>query len=224
MIDTNLAIDHAMRFVEDGLEVYYYLANLSAFPKLSDTICGDGLSDGLVKVEDWGAVIDRVGLVYITDNCFPDLAVRLREKGKLVYGPSPELVRWENDRAYAYEEMRKREIGVPDGAIVRGKDELLKWIAEREGKKVWVKINKVRGNIETFAVTSVSEAEAMLSQAGFGPYVEDLTFLVQEEVEGIEIGVDAFVVPGDICRPLAYTIEEKAPRHRSRSRPAPQDL
>lgn len=211
VVDTNLAIDHAMRFVEDGLEVYYYLANLSAFPKLEDTIAGDGLHERLVKVEDWGEVFDKVGLIYVTDNCFPDLVVKLREKGKLVYGPSPELVKWENDRAYAYEEMRKRGIGVPEGAVVRGKDELVRWIKEREGsgKRFFVKVSKLRGNVETFSVVSAEEAETMLAQGGFGPYLQDLVFLVQEGVEGVEIGVDAFVVPDGVCRPLAYTIEEK---------------
>ena len=210
VIDTNLAIDHVLRFVEDGHEVYYYLANLSAFPKLEDQVSGDGFS-GVNKVEDYGAVLDRVDLVVITDSCFPDLAVKLKDMGKPVFGPTPELVKMENDRVYAWRRARELGVGVPDGEVVRGLSELRKWLKYREDgeKRWWVKISKFRGSIETFSVTSVVEAEVLLSEAKFGPYVEELEFLVQEECSGVEIGCDAFVCPEGVLKPVSYTIEEK---------------
>jgi len=209
VIDTNLAIDHAMRFVEDGLEVYYWLANLSAFPHFEDQIGGDGL--GVEKVEDWAQVVDKVRLVYITDSCFPHLAQRLRDLGKLVYGPTAELVRWEQDRGYAYQKMQEAGVRVPYGAVLKGKEEVVRWISRREDgeRRFWIKVSRYRGNIETFSVSSAREAEAMLSQSGFGPYLDNLEFLVQEHIEGIELGSDAFVVPSGVLEPISYTIEEK---------------
>jgi hypothetical protein len=211
VLDTGLAIDHAMRFVVDGCAVYYWLSGyISAFPKFEETVIGDGFP--LEKVEDWGEVIDKVGLVYITDNVFPRLAEYLRKMGKLVYGPTSEFVKWEADRVYGYEKMKERGISVPPGRVCQGKEELLQYVEEeeREGKRVWIKIeNRFRGQIETFSVSSVSEAETMLSQAGLGPYLDEARFLVQENIEGVEIGCDGWVVPGGVLEPIAYTIEKK---------------
>jgi len=211
VLDTGLAIDHAMRFVVDGCVVYYWLSGyISAFPRFEETVIGDGFP--FEKVEDWGSVIDKVGLVYITDNVFPQLAEYLRKLGKLVYGPTSELVRWEADRVYGYEKMKERGISVPPGKVCQGKEELLQFVEEKEkeGKRVWIKIeNRFRGQIETFSVSSVSEAETMLSQAGLGPYLDEAKFLVQENVEGVEIGCDGWVTPEGVLEPIAYTIEKK---------------
>jgi hypothetical protein len=211
VLDTGLAIDHAMRFVVDGCVVYYWLSGyISAFPRFEETVIGDGFP--FRKVEDWGSVIDRVGLVYITDNVFPQLAMYLRKLGKVVYGPTAELVKWEADRVYGYERMRTLGIKVPPGRVCQGKEELIEYVKEkeREGKRVWVKIeNRFRGQVETFSVATAEEAETMLSQAGLGPYVDEAKFLVQENVDGVEIGCDGYVVPGGVLEPIAYTIEKK---------------
>ena len=210
VIDTNLAIDHALRFAQDGHQVFYYLANLSAFPKLEDSAAGDGFRE-LTKIDDYGQVLKEVDLVYITDNCFPQLAIQLRDQGIRVYGPSPELARWENDRIYAFERMRKLGIATPNSKMIKGSEELRKFLRDKcDGKKsFFIKINKLRGNIETFSVKSEDEAVVLLSQAGFGPYINELEFLVQYECDGVEIGVDAYIAKDRILRPYAYTIEEK---------------
>ena len=211
VIDTGLAIDHAMRFVEEGCVVYYFLTGfMSAFPTFQETVVGDGFP--LEKVEDWGGVVDKVGLVYVTDNVFPQLAEYLRKRGKLVYGPSPELVRWESDRVYGYQKMQEYNIDVPPGKICKGKDELISYIREKEKeeKRVWVKIeNRFRGQIETFSVATAEEAETMLGQAGLGPYIDEAQFLVQENVDGVEVGCDGYVTPDGVLEPIAYTIEKK---------------
>jgi hypothetical protein len=173
-------------------------------------VIGDGFP--FEKIEDWGGIVDRVGLVYITDNTFPQLAVYLRKLGKLVYGPTPELVKWEADRIYGYQRMKEKGISVPPGKVCKGKEELLDYIKEKErqGKRVWIKIeNRFRGQIETFSVATVEEAETMLGQAGLGPYLDEASFLVQENVDGVEIGCDGYVVPGGVLEPIAYTIEKK---------------
>jgi len=211
VLDTGLAIDHAMRFVVDGCVVYYWLSGyISAFPRFEETVVGDGFP--FEKVEDWGSVIDKVGLVYITDNVFPQLALYMRKLGKAVYGPTAELVKWEADRVYGYEKMRSLGIKVPPGKVCHGKEELIKYVKEKEGegKRVWVKIeNRFRGQVETFSVATAEEAETMLGQAGLGPYVDEAKFLVQENVDGVEIGCDGYVVPEGVLEPIAYTIEKK---------------
>jgi phosphoribosylamine-glycine ligase len=212
VLDTWLAIDHAMRFVTDGCVVYYWLSGyIKGAPLFEETVIGDGFP--LEKIEDWGGVIDKVGLVYVTDNVFPQLALHLRERlGKRVYGPTPELVRWETDRVYGYQKMKEKGINVPPGKVCQGKKELIQYIdeKEKEGKRVWVKVeNRFRGQVETFSVSSASEAEAVLGQVGLGPYLDEMKVLVQEDVEGVEIGCDAWVTPEGVLEPIAYTIEKK---------------
>lgn len=210
VIDTNLCLDHALRFVEDGCIVYYYVADISAFPKMEDNVSGQGFS-GVVKVADFGEVIDEVDLVYISDSCFPWLARFLRDRGKNVFGSTPLLAKFEDDRVFAYERLQELGVDVPEGKICRGWREVLDYISRNEGagRRFFVKINKWRGDIETFSAASVKEAETILSQAGFGPYLDELEFLVQRECEGIEIGCDAWVCPEGVCLPVSYTIEEK---------------
>lgn len=208
VIDTALALDHCLRFVEDGHLVYLYQANLSAYPKLEDQITGDGF-DSIMLVEDFAEVLDEIDFVYITDSCFPDLALFLREKGKVVYGPTKELVRWENDRVYFWEKAKEAGLDVPDGEVVKGVEEARKYIREHEGERLWVKISKFRGNLETFSVVNEDEFNAMISQAGFGPYLNDIELVIQHECEGIEIGCDGWICSNGLFRPYFYTIEEK---------------
>jgi len=73
----------------------------------------------------------------------------------------------------------------------------------------FIKLNKFRGNIETFGVDNAEEAEVMLNQAGFGPYSDMVEFVVQKACEGVEIGIDVFFNGEDFVRPYFYTIEVK---------------
>lgn len=210
VIDTNLAIDHAVRFAKDGHIVYYYLADLSAFPKLEDRISGYGF-EGITKIEDWASVFKEVDLIYITDNCFPELAVLAKELGKLVYGPTPLIVKLEDDRVFAYEMMKSLGIAVPEGESIKGIENLINWIKERQGEnsRFWIKINKFRGDIETFSASNALEAMTLLSQSKLGPFLENLEFLVQYDTAGIEIGCDANICPKGLLKPYFYTIEHK---------------
>ncbi|MCI4409108.1 MAG: hypothetical protein JHC26_08460, partial [Thermofilum sp.] len=69
--------------------------------------------------------------------------------------------------------------------------------------------NRFRGQVETFSVATAEEAETMLGQAGLGPYLDEAKFLVQENVDGVEIGCDGYIVPEGVLEPIAYTIEKK---------------
>ncbi len=211
MIDTNLALDHALRLAQDGCNVYYYIADMSAFPKLQDSISGEGFD--IKKISDMYEVIDIVDLAIITDSCFPDMAKKLREDyGIKVIGSSPELAEWENNRVDFLEDLDKLGIDTPDSTLVKGVDALYRYIADlnlKEDERVWIKVNKYRGNIETFSAGTAEEAKTVLMQAGFGPFLELLEFIVQKSSDGVEIGADVFVSPDIVYKNYLYTIEYK---------------
>lgn len=208
VLDTNLALDHALRFAEDGAVVYYCLLDFNAFPKLEDGVTGFGFS-GIVKVDDFGAVLKNVDLVYITDNCIPWLAVLIRNQFNIpVFGPTPNVAKLENDRIYAIQKLQELEINVPKSTIVKGIDKLIDTFDD--GSRKFIKVNKFRGNIETFSASSKEEFLATIEKANFGPFLlQDIQFIVQEECKGVEIGCDGWINEKMLYLPFSYTIEEK---------------
>lgn len=210
IIDTNLAIDHAIA-LSSRFRVLYWLANVGAFPVLQDQISGDGFKE-ITKVEDIGHVLENSDFILITDCYFGRLADYLRSQGVPVFGAPYEWTRIENDRVYGWKRLREMDVGVPNGVILRGIDAVRKYIKEneREGRVFYLKVSKYRGNKETgCGVLNEVEALTSLSQAGFGPYLDDLEILVQEKCPGEEIGFDCFVNGKDFIRPFLYTIEIK---------------
>lgn len=210
IIDTNLAIDHAIA-LSSRFRVLYWLANVGAFPVLQDQISGDGFKE-ITKVEDIGHVLENSDFILITDCYFGRLADYLRSQGVPVFGAPYEWTRIENDRVYGWKRLKEMGVGVPNGVILRGIDAVRKYIKEneREGRVFYLKVSKYRGNRETGGgVLNEVEALVSLSQAGFGPYLDDLEILVQEKCPGEEIGFDCFVNGKDFIRPFLYTIEIK---------------
>lgn len=210
-IDTHLGLDHVWRLASDGNIVYYFQATLNAYPKITDFITGYGFHENLILINDFGEYLDKVDLIVILDNILPNFANKLREKGKKVFAPSPVLSLLENDRVFMYKKMQELGIKVPETEIVYGIENLIKFIKKHEdGKtKFWIKINKIRGNIETFFVKNHFEIYTYLSQAGLGVFVDDLVFLVQYDCDGIEVGADALISPNHIYLPISFTIEKK---------------
>lgn len=208
-IDTNLGFDHAYRLAKDGQTVYYFINWQSAFPKLEDSITGDGFKE-LKKIEDIGEVLDNVKYVMFVDIGFGSLADMLRKQGYYVFGTSSKAEKLESDRVFMIRQLKKLGIKVPESIVIKGKQNVVKYMSKHEGELHFIKLNKFRGNIETFSVSSSLEAEIMLDQAGFGPYNDKVEFVVQKAVEdGVEIGLDVFFNGKYFIRPYFYTIEVK---------------
>ncbi|MEM4958621.1 MAG: hypothetical protein QXX12_01955 [Nanopusillaceae archaeon] len=211
VIDTHLGLDHAWRLASDNNIVYYFQATLNPYPKITDFITGYGFHENLILVSDFGEYLDKVDLIVITDNILPGFANKLRENGKKVFAPSPVLSLLENDRVFMYNKLQELGIKVPETEIIYGIENLVKFIKKHEDgkKKFWIKLNKIRGNIETFFVKNHFEVYTYLSHAGLGVFVDDLVFLVQYDCDGIEVGADALISPNHIYLPISFTIEKK---------------
>jgi hypothetical protein len=207
-IDTNLGLDHVLACVGE-LDVRYYIASGGAYPYLKDERSGDGFP--ITKVDH---MIDATScdVVAFLDCYFGKDADVLREQGKAVYGPSEYWTRIENDRRFGWRELQKMGIGVPDGVIVQGVLGVLDYIRRhQDGKRVfYIKNSKYRGSKETGSgVTNWLEAYVALAAGAFGPYAEDMEFLIQEKCSGQEFGCDVYVNGRDIIYPYLLTVEEK---------------
>jgi len=216
VLDTNICIEHALRLAQDGVKVYYCPASGSAYPILQDLISGDGFN--LLPVEDMGQYIFDVDLVLISDCFLGGFADSLRDQGVNVFGASRKWAFYENDRAAGFKALKKMGVGVPDSEVCIGLKQVLAYIDSHEDKsekdpakkeRFFIKCNKYRGNFETRAVRTSQEAESFISQSNFGPYLQDLVYLIQRQSPGVEIGVDVFFNGKDFLKPMAFTIEQK---------------
>jgi hypothetical protein len=191
--DTNLALDQALGLAKAGNKVYYFLEYRTTYPKIEDYISGFGF-DSIEKIDDYATVLDDVDVIMFTDVGFGSLADYLRMEGKNVFGASKRGERLEIDRRLLIEEFEKLGIGLPKYKILRGVSALVGYIKANEGrgKRFWVKINKFRGNMETCSCTNAEEIKVLIGQSGFGILGEKLEFIVTDEVNGVEIGIDTF--------------------------------
>lgn len=210
IIDTNLGFDHAYRLAEDGLEVYYHIPVGNPYPYLHEDISGDGF-DKIIKINDREELIKKSDFIIFTDCFFGKDADSMRKDGKIVFGPSNEWSRIENERVYGWNALKKMKVGVPDGVIKHGYQECLDYIEKnQDGEKVFYpKLNRHRGNGETRSVMNKTDALVMLSQLGIGPYLTDLEILIQLGCPGFEIGLDIFFDGKNFLRPFLFTCEEK---------------
>lgn len=132
-VDTNLGLDHALACVGSGLRVVYYIASGGAYPYLKDERSGDGFP-GIEKVECL-ADATACDVVAFMDCYFGRDADDLRKAGRDVYGPSQWWTEIENDRRKGWLRLQEMGVGVPDGVIVKGLKELLRYIRSNQGVK-----------------------------------------------------------------------------------------
>lgn len=208
-IDTNLGLEFARRMAKDGYETYYAVVSGDPYPKLEDTIGGLGFEDeGVKKIDDWGDEVSDAEVIVFTDVGMGGLADYLRSDGFAVFGADKVSENLELDRVFARRVFSKLGIPIAKGEILKGVNAVVDYI-KKSGKKCYVKINKVRGSIETFGTSDPEEARIMLEQAGFNVIANDVTFVVEHELEGVEVGVDTWFNGKDFLPIVAETIEMK---------------
>jgi hypothetical protein len=207
-IDTNLGLDHAIA-VSDRIKVIYYIASGGAYPYLKDERSGDGFP----KINKVECMVDATSCDYVVflDCYFGRDADELRKRGKAVFGASQEWTRIENDRRYGWRRLKEMGVGVPDGVILNGKKAVLDYIERNaDGKRVfYIKTSKYRGREKPSGVMTRAEADIAIDSDEFGPYIDDMEFLIQEKCTGKEFGCDLLVNGKKLIRPYLVTCEEK---------------
>lgn len=212
VIDSNIGFDIAYQLGKRGNLVYYYILLNEAFPKMENVISGYGF-DEIIKEEylDLGKICES-DCVVMTDCIEGKLVDFLREELEIpVFGSGSEGIKLENDRIHFLKTFPKYGLSVPESYVVNSLEEALDFLNEPvfKDRPFIVKINKHRGNIETFKFTSIEEFETMITQAGFGPFISNLQFIFQELCEGVELGFDGFFNGTKFIEPIFYTIEIK---------------
>ena len=206
VVDTNLGLEHALGIARDGYEVYYAVVHGQPYPRMQDEYCGYGFSE-INKIWDWGEGLEKGAKVVIfTDSGFGHLADWLREKGFYVFGSDAITEKLELDRVFVRNVFKELGISVPKGRVIKGVKNVIQYIKEHK-KKVYVKINRVRGDVETFGTDDYVEADIILSRGAFRILGENAVFVVEDELKGVEIGIDTWFNGKNFIPIVAETIE-----------------
>jgi hypothetical protein len=189
-VDNRLALDHALRLAKEGHEVYYFHEWRYRYGRVEDMI-GIGLHDRLIVVPEIWDYVDDADLVVIADVGYGGLGGYLRRLGLPVFGGNGFGDSLENSRLYAASVMDSIGVKHPAYYEAIGVEKLMD-LAERLDYDFFLKVDMLRGNMETSRITSKEKLLAVLNDAKFGPFQSKIRFICSEPVEGIELGVDAW--------------------------------
>jgi hypothetical protein len=211
--DTNLATAHAERLKEDGHKVKYFTFWAgTGFPDFMDYVPGKGMVDKSIYFFD---DLDWADIIYFPDCGMGDLVDHLREKDKKIVwgagrGEELELQRWR-----AIEIMDELKIPHPPSELVVGVDKLEEYLRKIK-EPVYVKFDIFRGNQETFGFPKyvpkydkVLELKLSGLRIDFGPFYNEMPFVVQKKVGEIEPGYDLIFNGEKFLEPCAYGFEIK---------------
>lgn len=206
--DNGLFLEVARRLARDFGKVQYYCPWQSAFPTSNRMEIGEGIAE-FEKIPHFWDGIDEVDLFVFPDTYAPSEQEHLRALGKRVWGGG-----WgeklELDRVWSKKFCQSLGIPVPPYRVIRGTKELREYLSENENK--WVKISASRGDTETFRAESYDLVETKLDELEhlLGARKELTDFIVEDHVEGVEIGYDGYCIDGQYPAISMFGIEVKA--------------
>jgi hypothetical protein len=196
IIDNGSCIELARLLIPYFKEVIYYTEwKMGGFPPLNYYFIGRNIP-GITKVDNYKSVIDKTNLFIFMDVYSAEDQEDLVKRGKRVYG-----ARYgENLEIYRDKLMVVlKEVGLPVVSFekVTGFKALREYL--KEHKKIWVKINKLRGFTESFFSPDYDLIETYLDELEHkaGAMKELIVFLCFEQLPDMpEIGIDTIYSNG----------------------------
>lgn len=193
--DWGLFVELAPRLARDFGEVKLFVPWASGYPRAAPAHVGCGL-DGVDRVETFWDHVPDADVVVFPDLYFADAARACREKfDKPVWSHLGaevlELDRWGTRRLQS-----DLDIGAPPTKHFVGVDDLSAYLEGVEDK--WVKISAYRGDGETWRHDTWHTTKIRLDEFRnrVGALADSYEFIVEDHVDGIEVGYDGFCVRG----------------------------
>jgi len=187
----------ATTLAESFGKVYYTSPWVTDYPSSYKTELGEGFPN-YERVDDIWEIVDDVDLFVFTDMHQGTLQEYLVSRGKRVFG-SRNADELECNRTAAKEHFAGLNIPQAPYVVVEGMSELRKYIKSRGNDKLWIKINRTRGDTETFSVEGYELAKNRLDtmEAEFGPIAELRDFIVEDHLpDTLDIAIDTFSING----------------------------
>ena len=210
VIDSGIFHEIAAKLAETYKKVYYHCWGWEkAYPSMNLTEIGKGFPNVEILTSPFGDEFDDIDLFVFPDCHLGPVQVHLESLGKIIWGSRMAEI-LELDRVHMKELMRSKGLPVGPYKEVYGMDALRKHLTDR--KNQWVKVNKFRGQLETFKSKNIKAIEPKLAEVEYklGPNAEDMHFIVEDDLpDKIEIGTDAYTVDGQFPKSLLAGIEIK---------------
>jgi len=205
--DYGLCTSHAQKLAEQGHMVFYYVPWQDTFPQSTKALIGEGL-EGLHRITDFWDYVDKVDIIVFFDNCCGDLVDYLRKKGYKVFGAG-KAEQLELNRIKQKEILKTVGLPVGEYEVIHGLSALREYLKENKDK--YVKINAFRGDVETFHHKDYKSSLPLLDHIAYklGAKQEELDFIVEDTIPGVEPGYDGFVVDGKYPEITMYGYELK---------------
>jgi hypothetical protein len=205
IVDTGFFVSIAEYLSQYYDKVLYYCPAESGYMKSDSERVGEGIG-GVEKIYSFWDRIDEVDLFVFTDCYFADVQEYLKSIGKRVWGAGK--TSWmELDRFRMREWQEKAGLPTPETIECIGIEDL----KESLGENQFVKINKYRADMETAkhydAVRSEQRFDDM--KVKFGAYKDSMPFLVENKIEGVEVGYDGFSIDGKFPQSCIFGLEVK---------------
>jgi hypothetical protein len=194
--DNGLFMELAARLTDDFGEVKLFMPWISGYPKAAPAFVGTGIQ-GVERVEYFWDHVSDADVVIFPDLYFPDAQEVVAGRfNKPVWGhrwaESLELDRWGTRNL-----QKELGIGSPRTRRFVGIDDLAEYLEKVQNK--WVKISTFRGDGETWHHEAWHTSKIYLYhfRNRVGALADSYEFIVEDNIEGIEVGYDGFVVRGE---------------------------
>lgn len=207
--DNGLFVELAVTLAKRFGKVYYCSpAWEQAFPRSNDLLVGAGLP-GITRIDTIWPVLDSVDLFVFPDINAGPLQVYLASLGKRVWGgrlgENLEILRGLSKRW-----LKDCGLEVGPWRQIRGVEKLREYLQENED--VYVKVPRVRGDMETFHAASYKLIEPRIDELEhtLGAKKGIQEFIVEKPINpAIEVGYDGYTIDGRFASQALYGVESK---------------
>ncbi len=210
VVDSGVFAEIARSLSKTFGTVFYTSPWVADYPSSYKTELGEGFPN-FERVNDIWEIVDDVDLFVFTDLHQGTLQEYLVSQGKRVFG-SRNADELECERTYAKAHFETLDIPQAPYEVVTGMNALRKYINRRGEDKLWIKINRTRGDTETFSVEGYDLAKNRLDtmEADFGPIAEQREFVVEDDLpDTLDIAIDTYCIDGKYPSRAMLGVEQK---------------
>ncbi|MBI4709070.1 MAG: phosphoribosylamine--glycine ligase [Candidatus Portnoybacteria bacterium] len=200
----SLSGDLAWKIKKEGHEVKVYIENKA------EADVYDGILD---KVQDWKEHIDWADVIVFDDIGFGNIADKLRQKGKLVFGGSAYADKTEEDREFGQEEMKKCGLNTLPHYNFDNFDSAIEFLKNNPGRYVFKPNDSSAGSEKELLFIGEEEdgrdiIEIMEHNKVF--WAKKIkSFQLQKFVAGVEVAVGGFFNGKKFIYPVNINFEHK---------------
>lgn len=200
----------APRLARDFGQVRLFVPWASGYPHAAPAHVGVGI-DGVERVPTFWDYVPDADLVVFPDLYMADMAAVCADRfGKPVWSHRGaeclELDRWGTRRL-----QKKLSIAAPHTRHFVGLDALEDHLEDPKNEDKWVKISTYRGDGETWHHETWHTSSVRLDEFRnrVGALADSYEFVVEDNVDGIEVGYDGFCVRGEWPEASYWGVEVK---------------